>query len=105
MLNREYVSKYAVGVCDDHSPYEFSVGVWRFTNSSKHGKGQTRLFEIAEQLFDKFFGECSSWDLVDAYELDSTDSINLLLNAVVGYSVEVIKKSGVDTIAKGVFKW
>ena len=109
--NRELASKYAHGVCDNdsqlqYSPVEFSVNVWRYTNSKRHGIGQNRLLEIAEELFDMYFGDCRAWELEYGYEMDVAEKRDMRLNAIVGYSVERISKSGgIDVLARGVKKW
>lgn len=111
-INRELASKYALGVQEsssmsqhENSPVEFSVNVWRFTNSKNHGIGQARLTEKAEDLFDMYFGECRSWDIEYGYEMDIAEQRDMRFNAVLAYSVERISRSGIDVLARGVVRW
>lgn len=109
---RETAAVYAKGTApSEFSPFKCAVDVWRFTNSSKTGKGESRLLEIAHDKFEEYFEEYHIWDMNEGYEHDTIekDAVTLLLNIKVGYYVYIVYThmgiAQTEEIARGVVKW
>ena len=110
MIRRGLFAKYAE--IYDHSiysPIKASVDVWRYTNASKKatlGNMEHRLEELANELWDEYFGEGRHYVPSSAYSLD-TEPATTALNIHYRYHVYIIdlNAGNMETLAMGIKKW
>jgi len=91
-IYREVASVYAMLTpADKKSPVKAAVDVWRYTNSANMGRGESRLLEIANDLFEEFFGDTRTWNRNEGYQHDSTGSAELALNIMCKYEIYTVQ--------------
>ena len=91
-IYREVASVYAMLTpAYKESPVKAAVDVWRYTNSASMGRGESRLLEIANDLFEEFFGDTRTWNKNEGYQHDSSDRAELALNIMCRYEIYTVR--------------
>lgn len=103
---REIASKYAMATKnhDYESPVKVAVDVWRYTNSSKTGRGESRLIDIAIDKFEEYFDSYRTWDTKVGYMHDTHKALAMLNIRVYWIAYVVVNMATVE-VGRGVVRF